>query len=138
MPFINGKFYANPAYGRALERARQVEAQSEATGLGRDYPNEDQSQHELLVYRRPGGEQSEHENLLYNAADEPEFEEVAAHQHSAARKGHPKSSESPVQRANRIYNETSGLRPVTHQGPGSPDDLSNGREHAANVVHNLE
>jgi hypothetical protein len=23
MPFINGRFYANPAYGRALERARR-------------------------------------------------------------------------------------------------------------------
>jgi hypothetical protein len=24
MPFINGKFYMNPAYGRAIERARRA------------------------------------------------------------------------------------------------------------------
>ena len=28
MPFINGKFYMNPAYGRALENARASEAAS--------------------------------------------------------------------------------------------------------------
>ena len=138
MPFINGRFYANPAYGRALERPRQTEGEPEATGLGHDYPNEGQSQSELLVYRDDDGVPPEQKNLLYNATDKPEFEQVAAHQHPAARKGNPKPSETPVQRANRIYNETSGLRPVAHQGPGSPDDLSNGREHAANVVHNLE
>jgi hypothetical protein len=26
MPFVNGKFYANPIFGRALERARAAEA----------------------------------------------------------------------------------------------------------------
>jgi hypothetical protein len=28
MPFINGRFYMNPAYGRALENARASEATS--------------------------------------------------------------------------------------------------------------
>ena|SRR5579863_7092071 len=29
MPFINGKFYANPAYGRAVEAARSAEADNQ-------------------------------------------------------------------------------------------------------------
>lgn len=32
MPFINGKFYANPAYGEALERAKNLESQRTASG----------------------------------------------------------------------------------------------------------
>ena len=30
MPFIDGKFYANPAYGRALESARAAEPGKDA------------------------------------------------------------------------------------------------------------
>ena len=33
MPFINGRFYMNPAYGRALERAR---ADEEPTRIGKN------------------------------------------------------------------------------------------------------
>jgi hypothetical protein len=32
MPFIDGKFYLNPAYGRALEKARVGEATSSQSG----------------------------------------------------------------------------------------------------------
>lgn len=69
MPFINGRFYANPAYGRALERARQADAESES---------------ELLPYRRSYQSQPVYEDLPYNSTEdpeeEPEFEEVAAQQ----------------------------------------------------------
>ncbi len=30
MPFVNGRFYINPAHGRALERARLAEAERDA------------------------------------------------------------------------------------------------------------
>ncbi|HEV2298321.1 MAG TPA: hypothetical protein VGR72_07375 [Candidatus Acidoferrales bacterium] len=66
MPFINGRFYANPAYGRALERARQADA-PEFEG-------------ELLGNGSGGGVQSADEVLANNPGGAPEFEELAAHQ----------------------------------------------------------
>jgi hypothetical protein len=39
MPFINGKFYMNPAYGRAVERARANE-----TASGNHEPQQRQGQ----------------------------------------------------------------------------------------------
>ncbi|HEV2489514.1 MAG TPA: hypothetical protein VGT03_06885 [Candidatus Acidoferrales bacterium] len=124
MPFINGKFYANPAYGRALERGRHTEVSERQDALARN--------------DAAGEPQFDDEVLRNDSSSSPEFDEVAAKQHPARRHGHARAAETPVQRANRIYNETSGLRPVADQGPGSRDDHSTGREHAANVVHNLE
>lgn len=84
MPFINGRFYANPAYGRVLERARQAGAESEATRLGHDDPGDVGSESELLSYRRSYQSQPVYEDLPYNSTEdpdeEPEFEEVAAQQ----------------------------------------------------------
>jgi hypothetical protein len=34
MPFIDGKYYMNPAYGRAVQRGRAAEAASEHDELG--------------------------------------------------------------------------------------------------------
>ncbi len=44
MPFINGKFYMNPAYGRAIEYARRGGAvpSSQPAQQGQDHGRDDQ------------------------------------------------------------------------------------------------
>ena len=86
MPLINGRFYANPAFGRALERARAEEAA--------------------------------------HGADQPEQRQTSP------------APTDPL--ANRIYNESSGLRTSAPQGPGSAEDLHNARLHMAQVIRNRE
>lgn len=66
MPLINGRYYTNPAYGAALERARQAEAP--------------EFEDELPTKGSVGGVQSEDEVLANNPGGEPEFEELAARQ----------------------------------------------------------
>ncbi len=83
MPLINGRYYANPALGRALERARAEEA-----------------------------------------ADGTEQQQT------------PPAPSDPL--ANRIYNETSGLRTSAPQGPGSPEDLHHARLSMGQVIRNRE
>lgn len=83
MPLINGRFYANPAYGRALERARAAEAESEAKRLGHDYPGDRESGNELLPYDRSHGQRIEHGTLPYNTADKREVEELSQQQAGA-------------------------------------------------------
>jgi len=83
MPLINGRYYANPAYGEAMERARMEEA-----------------------------------------ADGAEQQQT------------PPAPSDPL--ANRIYNETSGLRTSAPQGPGSPEDLHNARLHLGQIIRNRE
>lgn len=42
MPFINGRFYMSPAYGRAIEKAREAEAPSQSDdSIERAQPNGD-------------------------------------------------------------------------------------------------
>ena len=52
MPFINGRFYMNPAYGRAVERARANEAATSLQELqqsqARD-PHEDENGHWVTI-----------------------------------------------------------------------------------------
>jgi hypothetical protein len=86
MPLINGRFYANPAYGQALERARAQEAAR-----------------------------------------------VARHDKHAQT---PAAPNDPL--ANRIYNESSGLRPSTSKGPGSTEDLHNASVYIGHVIRNRE
>ena len=87
MPVINGRFYANPAYGLALERARVQEA---ARGAG---------------HAKPQGQT-------------------------------PPAPNDPL--ANRIYNESSGLRPTAPKGPGSAQDLHDARTYMGHVIQNRE
>ncbi len=97
MPLIGGRYYANPAYGRALERALAEE----------------------------------------NAAGNPSEEPASVHdQEPTARRQPPQTPTDSL--ANRIYNETSGLRPTAPQGPGSAEDLHNARLHMGQVIRNRE
>ena len=86
MPVIGGRFYANPAFGEALERVRVEDAARSEDG---------------------------------------------AEQQQTAR-----ARSDPL--ANRIYNETSGLRTTAPQGPGSAEDLHNARLHMGQVIRNRE
>lgn len=86
MPLINGRYYANPAYGRALEQARAEDA----------------------------------------AQDVDDVQQQQT----------PPAPSDPL--GNRIYNETSGLRPTAPQGPGSAEDLHNARLHMGHVIRNRE
>ena len=84
---INGRFYANPAYGAALERARVQDAAR-------------------------GTEQAKAQGQTTPAPNDP--------------------------LANRIYNESSGLRPTAPKGPGSAEDLHDARTYMGHVIRNRE
>lgn len=58
------------------------------------------------------------------------------HRQRHAQSHRPAIRESDTQIANRVYHETSGLRPTTLHGPGSPDDLSDARRRLAAVIVN--
>lgn len=129
MPFINGRFYANPAYGEALERARGKQFRAEfGDGLARFGGDSPEFGDELTRY---GGGDVEVEPVALQRHDAPG-------QHSAHQQPHEVKPESPKQNANRVYNETSGLRPTTKHGPGSVDDLHTARLYIAHVLGNRE
>lgn len=127
MPFINGRYYMNPLYGAALERARSAEEVAGLTANGTAGPELGDD-----VYR--------YSRLPVAAGDEIQFdsgEQGQSRGHNPAPvRSHLKRHKpsTPTQTANSIYNETSGLRPVTKRGPGSADDLSEARSHVAPIV----
>lgn len=134
MPFINGRYYANPIFGEAVERARNGESgdefNDEVLGLGTyDGPELDDS---VVTYGTNG------------ETDQPEFQldSVQSHartrQHPPHKKTHAAKADTSEQSANRVYNETSGLRPTTEHGPGSARDLHSARFYMAHVLGNRE
>jgi hypothetical protein len=50
MPIIGGRFYANPAYGKALEEARDADAGGDASAAHQTGPA-----HHIHVQREPDG-----------------------------------------------------------------------------------
>lgn len=140
MPFINGKFYMNPAYGRAIERARkangiwseQFPKFAESAVRGEDVwndgsPGDAQQQssvadsvtidgrHVLIDETR--GLQSPHGNQ----------EHAKGHFNQADRRPGSKG-------ARIIFNETSGLRPANK----NPEDLHDARVAMAHTLLNAE
>lgn len=115
MPFINGRFYMNPLFGAAVERARNVTAEPELSDE---------------VHR--------HGPFPVDTRDEIQLDSAEQHhgRHPASVRSHRVShaASTPAQTANSIYNETSGLRPITKRGPGSADDLSEARSYVAPIV----
>ena len=119
MPFINGRFYANPAYGRTLERARR----SNSGGIwSEDFPEQDRGIDEEGSHRRDA---------------------TQAVQHSG-RAVHPKhhgtddfdAATTTAGITNQIYNETASLRPTSESGNGSDVELQRARLAMAHVIHN--
>jgi hypothetical protein len=82
MPFINGKFYANPAYGRAVERARNAE------NIGENQKPDESGDdgHWVTIDGR--------HVLIQDSSSGPEL-----------------ADRLRLRMVNKIYNEFSGLRP---------------------------
>jgi len=89
MPFINGRFYANPAYGRALERARR----SSSGGIWTEEHSQESDGTDAPYYQMSkqhpvaGG---------HDAEDRPRHEEP--------------QNEREARLANVVHNETASLR----------------------------
>ncbi|MHB8526708.1 MAG: hypothetical protein ACYDD2_11195 [Candidatus Acidiferrales bacterium] len=134
MPFINGRFYANPLFGEGVERARDAESDDEfsdeALRLGPDRSPE---------FADP---LAKYGTVDDTAESEFQVDSTQHHartkQHPAHKKTHAAKPESPEQNANRVYNETSGLRPTTRYGRGSAQDLHDARLYIAHALDNRE
>jgi len=119
MPFINGRFYANPAHGRALERARRASSD----GIwSEDFPEQT---------RRLDGEISQRR-------DAPQ---TASHSVRPLRRKHHGNDDYDAATTtdgitNQIYNESASLRPTRESGKGSDVDLQDARLAMAHVIHN--
>ena len=90
MPFINGKFYMNPAYGRALENARANGPTDEDQGGHRVTIKG----HHVLIEEAQGG-RTQHNNPKH-----------AGHSVNRA------NSKPGIKASRIIFNETSGLQPA--------------------------
>ncbi len=84
MPFINGKFYSNPAYGRALEEARQADASAESQGQHHQTAGE----HWVTI---------DHQHVLIHESDGPHSVRVRSEIERKVEEG---------------YGETAGLLPA--------------------------
>jgi hypothetical protein len=119
MPFINGRFYANPAYGRALERARRA---SSGGIWSEDFPEQTQG---------TGGEVSHRRDAL----------QAASRSVRAGRRKHQGNDDYDAATTaagitNQIYNETASLRPTCESGMGSDTDRQDARLAMARIIHN--
>lgn len=122
MPFINGKFYANPAYGRGVEKARTADLVGRGDGQGEaelisaeTHPQKaTQSPTVQRATQKPSTAKSKHHGDDYNPATTPEGV------------------------GNQIYNETAGLRPTSKSGtgPGTDWDMQQARKAMAHVIQN--
>jgi hypothetical protein len=117
MPFLNGRFYMNPIFGAALERARRASA-------GREWSEESP---------QAAGQATSASRTQHRPAHAPKSS-------GAKHKGHTGDHYDPATTtegiANQIYNETAGLRTTARQGPGSDVDLQEARRAIGHVIHN--
>jgi hypothetical protein len=122
MPLINDRYYANPQYGSALERDRAADGE----------------------FRRAHGEpKPSWLDHFLGFADGSDTNQAKPSQPSQ-----PRKNQSQLQAktkvvtddriGNLIYNETSGLRPTSETGKGSPQDLHEARVGAGTVAKNLD
>ena len=119
MPFINGRFYMNPAYGRAFERARGNRSPQDIVFVDVARQNEKQ---DSSVQGRGGTSGS-----------------AAAGKHATTKYENPQN-EQEARLANVVYNETSSLRSkaaAASEKPGSASDLRAARVAVAEVAHKV-
>jgi len=110
MPFINGRFYMNPAYGRAVERTRGPQAAPERSGP----QQQGQGAHWVTI---------DGKHVLIHETQAGQARRLAKHEDAQRRK------------VIKIYNETSGLRPKS--GVTTDANLSQARLNIAHVYNNL-
>lgn len=119
MPFVNGRFYANPIYGRAVERVRRAKA---GKVWSEEYPETEPD---------ISAEANEHLGASQSSS--------AAGEGKTRRRHGPDDYDAATTQAgiaNQIYNETASLRPTSESGRGSDVDLQNARLAMAHVIHN--
>lgn len=110
MPFVNGKFYMNPAYGRAVEGARDSEGspgQSDRNGQG---------DHWVTI--------NGNHVLIHETASRP------------AAMAEPRSQKERYLTI-VVFNETGGLGANTKSGKGSASDLHDARVAIAEIANRL-
>jgi hypothetical protein len=130
--WINGRFYANPLFGRALERARIAEP---GRIWSEEYPKLEQrlipqTQSGNPAPRTTGTEPGQREQDGHWVTID--HRHVLIQEHSAAQKI---AAHLKARKVDKIYNEFSGLRPKP--GVTTVDDLNRARRNAAHVYHNM-
>lgn len=119
MPWVNGRFYANLLYGRALERAREFD---------RDKASPDSKDRQLESREADANAHWVTVNGHHVFINETE--------HGTKQRGlqtHNRPKRRPGDRTARIiFNETSGLRPAN----GNSDDLHDARMAMAHAILN--
>jgi len=134
VPFINGKFYMNPAYGRAIERARTANQtwSGEIPGLAESSLREQDFGNDLSpskMHRKDSDAHwvtidGHHVLIQGNEAAPAQANNRSIHAHS--RPG--------TKPARIIFNETSGLRPANK----NPEDLHDARVAMAHTLLNAK
>ncbi len=117
MPVINGRYYMNPQYGQALERDRSVDEEQRRV---HGDPQPSWLDHFLDFAQTPGVKQAE----------------PTQQKRSEMQAQTKKVTDETI--GNLIYNETSGLRPTSHTGKGSLQNLHDGRVGTGTVSKTLD
>ena len=136
MPIINGRFYINPAHGRAIERARHSESVRA--------PIFDQLGHSPLAFTKEvaSRDQSQDSNGHWVTIDGRHVFIDETKSGGRAQPGHRRPRPIPIQLpANEnerrlaviVFNETGGLTPSTAYGRGSGADLHTARVALAEI-----
>lgn len=120
VPYINGKFYMNPAYGRAVETARDAEGASNRF--------EPQKQGSDAHWVTIGGR-----HVLIQESQGGRAPRVNQRQPDRRRNIQFPSSESERRLAVIVFNETGGLTASAQSAKGSAADLHDARVAAAEV-----
>jgi len=133
MPWINGRFYANPLFGRELERTRAADEgriwSEDVPELERQTPHGVRSEESVALWRHPN---DRHSGRSANFADDAKREQAAEKERSPVAKV---ARHLETRKINKIYNEFSGLRPK--EGVTTAEDLNRARRNAAHVYHNV-
>ena len=138
MPIINGRYYMNPQYGLAVERARAADEEHRRL---HGEPKPSWLDHFLGLVPTPQEQERIHTR---NIPPSDIFDQLnhSGHEYAVAYQSHQAGAQSPRPPAdnttvgNSVYNETSGLRPTSPAGPGSAQDLSKARAGIAGVTKN--
>jgi hypothetical protein len=117
MPLINDRYYANPQYGRAVERDRTADEE----------------------FRRAHGDAKPSwlDHFLGFAEKTDTKQTKQTQQNHSQGQAHAKGVTDDTI-GNLIYNETAGLRPTSETGEGSPQNLHEGRVAAGTVAKTLD
>jgi hypothetical protein len=127
MPWIKNRFYANPLFGRALERARVA---NEGGVWTEEFP--------------AAGEPTDFDEGPHSYSSVPHAQRESAraqHPKPLKKRHHGDNYDAATTQegiANQVYNETSGLRPTVrgNNDKGSAWDLQHARIAMAHVIRN--